>query len=121
MSEHNRVCKTCQTVYKYCPNCYKDRYLPTWMVMFHEENCKNIFKILCDDYYKHISREKSIELLSHCNLENLESFEEDIKRQITDILSEERSETEKKSAKEEIAENNIDLIKKPTGKRRRKK
>lgn len=86
VANNNRKCKVCGEAYEYCPSCYKDRGRETWHIMFHEENCRNIFQICIDDFLEKTTREQTIELLSSCDLTQLENFAEDLKSQIKDIL-----------------------------------
>ena len=41
-----RTCLLCQAQYKYCPYCAEDADKPKWMLLFHDENCANIFDAL---------------------------------------------------------------------------
>lgn len=85
--KNNRKCFCCGTEYNYCPTCEEQRDLETWHIMFDNENCKKIFQICSDDFLKHTTREETISLLENCDLSNLESFNQDIKEQIKDILA----------------------------------
>jgi len=64
----NRSCFCCGTEYYYCPTCEEQRDLETWHIMFDEENCKNIFKILTDDFLKYTTKLETIALLENCDL-----------------------------------------------------
>lgn len=78
----NRTCAICGKAYRYCPSCYEDRHLENWHIMFHDENCKNIFHILTDNYFSHISDTAAAEKLGKCDLSGLESFCPAIKKNI---------------------------------------
>lgn len=67
MAVLNRTCKACGKKYRYCPSCLEDAYKPTWMTMFHDENCKKIFKILVDNFSGYITNDETKELLNECD------------------------------------------------------
>lgn len=87
MAKLNRVCFTCGKKHSYCPTCYDDSHLESWHIMFDNENCKAIFEIVNKSFYGHITEEASIIQLEKCNLNDLETFNEDIKNDIKNILS----------------------------------
>lgn len=89
MAKLNRVCCTCGQKYSYCTDCYEDRYLETWHIMFHDENCKKIFNIINKHFYKHITTEEAIKMLKACDLSNLSDLNDDIQRDIKNIMSQE--------------------------------
>lgn len=71
--------------------------------MFDNENCKTIFEVLNKHFYKHISTDDAIKELEKCNLDNIESFNENIKNDINNILSKKTSRVEPKvKAKAEV-------------------
>jgi len=88
MSERvNRNCFCCGIGYYYCPTCEDNRDLETWHIMFHEENCKKIFKICTDDFLKYTTRQETIELLNGCDLSHIDNLNKDIIDQINEILA----------------------------------
>lgn len=90
MAKLNRVCCTCGHKYSYCTDCYEDRYLETWHIMFHDENCKKIFNIINKHFYKHITTEEAIKMLKACDLSNLSDLNDDIQRDIKNIMSQDK-------------------------------
>lgn len=78
---------TCGTKYSYCPSCFEDRNKPTWMVMWHDENCKNIFNILNENYYGHLSTKKAILQLEACDLSRQEHLLPEIQKDIAALLA----------------------------------
>lgn len=96
MAKDNRICFTCGKKHAYCPTCYDDRNLESWHIMFDNENCKNIFEIINKHFYKHISTEEAIGQLEKCDLNNINTFNEDIVKGINDILSQKQKSIEKK-------------------------
>lgn len=87
MAKLNRVCFTCGKRHSYCPDCYDDKHLESWHIMFHDDNCKNIFDIINRHFYKHIATDEAINMLKTCDLSEIEIFNEDIKNSIKEILS----------------------------------
>lgn len=68
MARLNRTCFTCGCKYSYCPSCPEDSDKPAWMAMFHDENCKDIFNVINENFYGHISDEDAIQTLNRCDL-----------------------------------------------------
>jgi predicted nucleic-acid-binding Zn-ribbon protein len=85
MAQSNRTCFTCGSKYGYCPDCYEDRNLEAWHIMFHNENCKNVFDILNKHFYNHITTEEAIKQLNSCDL--TVKFNDDIRKEIDNILT----------------------------------
>ena len=92
----NRICKTCGVKYFYCSNCDKTLQSPQWMLMWHEENCKNVFEIVSAYVQKQIDKVTAKERLSHCNLKNLYSYKENIRKYVEEILEEDKKVVEEK-------------------------
>jgi len=84
MAQSNRICFTCGKKYGYCPDCYEDRFLETWHIMFHDNNCKNVFDIINKHFYNHITTDEAISQLEICDLSG--KFNEDIQKEIDNIL-----------------------------------
>lgn len=84
----NRVCKTCGKKYFYCSNCHVKN--PQWMLMWHEENCKNVFEIVSAFVQGQISKNTAKQRLQKCDLTHLYTFKENIRNYVEDILEEER-------------------------------
>ena len=102
MAKLNRVCFTCGKKHSYCPDCYEDRHLETWHIMFHDKNCKNIYDIINSHFYKHLTTEKAINELEKCDLTNIESFNEDMKKDIKYILAQKKIEINIKPTEEPV-------------------
>lgn len=88
MSKINHYCYTCGTGYYYCSTCSKahSEGYETWHIMFHDNNCRQIFDILQKHYIKEYSDTEAYRLLSECDLSQLENFKPQIKQQIQGIL-----------------------------------
>lgn len=81
-----KKCKVCGTSYEYCPSCSRDALKPNWMLMFHNENCKNIFETLQKHFIGEYSDEKANEVLSKLNLSVKDKMDEEMKKQLQYIL-----------------------------------
>ena len=92
MAKLNRVCFTCGKKHSYCPTCYGDMSLETWHIMFDNDNCKTIFNIINQHFYKHITIDEAISQLEKCDLRELDTFNEDIKKEVSDILTQKKVE-----------------------------
>ena len=78
MEKGDRKCIICCKEYKFCGHCSdQDRKHETWRYNYCSEQCRNIFHILSLNAKK---------MLSQNDLSNLESFREDFKKQIQDIM-----------------------------------
>lgn len=101
MKKTNRTCIVCGERYYYCPSC-QDDMRPTWHVLFHEENCKNIFNILENHFLEKISTESAYEQLNKCDLSKIDNFREDIKNQATDIIKKAKEKIKRKRTTKKV-------------------
>lgn len=83
--KNNKTCYTCGKVYTYCPSCSEFSHLPKWMNMWHDENCMNIWNIVCDHETKLISTAEAASRLAECNL-SIEIKNDTLKKQIDNIM-----------------------------------
>lgn len=104
MEKYTRICKTCGKAYKYCNRCGEFRDLPTWMIMFHDENCKKIWFAAVDYYSKGKSKDEIKANLLKCDLSNKESFIDKIKFVIDTLFT--KSDIESDNTKEVASEEN---------------
>ena len=100
MAKKNRECATCGAQYSYCPNC--NRKEPAWMSEFHEENCKNIFRICTSFNVKVMSKHEAQHALKACDLSNKENFKPIIKRDLENIFKENEEPKIKRGKRVEI-------------------
>lgn len=64
---NNRVCLVCGKAYEYCGSC-NGKKLPTWMNLFHDENCRQIFHAVSDYSQNVITKDDGRDKLSGCDL-----------------------------------------------------
>ena len=81
-----RTCAVCGTTYSYCPTCERDRFKPSWYMTFHDENCREIWRVLSSYGCELISAEECAKQLEACDLSKKNSFAPAIKDQIEKIL-----------------------------------
>ena len=83
----NRTCIVCGHKYSYCPSCAEDSNKPTWMTIFHDENCKNIFKATSDYLQNAMSKEDAKDILDKCDLSNKNSMHRTVIEAIDEIYA----------------------------------
>ena len=98
----NRVCKTCGKKYFYCSNCDKKNNSPEWMLMWHDENCKNIWEIVSSYLQRQITIQEANAKLQKCNLKAVFSYPEKIRNIIEEILAVEKNVATKKKVEEKV-------------------
>lgn len=87
MGRRTRTCYLCGTKYEYCPTCTQDKMKPTWMVEFHNENCKSIFDICTRYNMELMTKEEAKAALKQCDLSNAENFKDYVQRDIANIFA----------------------------------
>lgn len=100
MIKDNKTCIICGTKYSYCPNCSEFSKYPTWMTLFHDENCKELYFITSGYLAGEISAEKAKERYNKCDLTNRKNFNNNVKRVLSELFDEEKE--EKKSVPEDF-------------------
>ena len=103
MGRRTRECYLCGEKYNYCPTCSQDKSKPTWMIEFHEENCKTIFQACTDFNMKFLTKDEVKEVLSKCNLTNKASFRTSVQNTLAAIFAEEKKPDVEKSEKKPVA------------------
>ena len=86
---NNKTCKVCGKRYYYCFNQTCNEKQPSYMALFHNENCKTIFETLNKVYFKQITEKKAIKTLKKCDLSVLENDAADMKirEKVYDLLT----------------------------------
>lgn len=82
-----KKCAVCGTEYKYCNTCPSDLNKPSWMTLFDEENCKDIYNILSAKIANKLTKEEASDKLKQCNLSNLKNFNNKMKERVEEILA----------------------------------
>jgi len=83
MKENNAVCKICGTPYHCCVNCEKNKNnFISYKLFGCSHNCFKIYATITSGE----SKEAQKEILNQLDLTNLETFNEEVKTYIKDIL-----------------------------------
>lgn len=64
---HKRICVVCGKEYEYCPTCGADRQKPSWMMSYHDNNCRMIWKVLSAVGAGQISKDEAAKQLNSLN------------------------------------------------------
>lgn len=75
----NRTCKVCGEKYSYCFNRTCSDNQPSYMALFHDENCKTIFETLNKLYFKQMSTKDAAKVMKNCDLSVLDKDSADVK------------------------------------------
>ena len=84
----NATCDICGKKYKVCNTCKEVKSFAPWRTITDTMDHYKIFLAL-SDYTRTKDKKAAKEDLSHCNLDGLESFNDNIRDTIKDIFSEE--------------------------------
>lgn len=82
-----RICYTCKTSYSYCPKCGDGSEDTPWMFMFHDENCREIYKILQLFSQGVLSSKEALKRIDACDLSHKESFNLDVLKDLEKLLA----------------------------------
>ena len=84
MMKNNKTCIVCGEVYTYCPNCAEFYSYPTWMNIFHDETCKDIFETVSSYKFNEITKDEAKVKLAKLTYSDRE-LPQDIKDTINEI------------------------------------
>ena len=95
-----RKCIVCGTEYEYCNRCSSHATKPTWMALYHDDNCRNIMNIASEYMAGNITKADAKSQLDKCDLTNKKNFKDSVAMAVNEIY------TTKKAAKadEEIVQ-----------------
>lgn len=85
MAGYKKICHLCGKEYKYCSSCRGYYNQPAWKNMFHSENCDTIFNLAVQFVNKKKTVEEAQEILSKCDLTDINNFRQDVIEQINII------------------------------------
>lgn len=87
IKEENSTCIICGKKYHLCIACERSKTnWQQWKVIADTENCYKIYKVLNDYNFNKISKEEARSLLGKLDLKEVDSFKENVKKQIKDIM-----------------------------------
>ena len=80
----NKTCIVCGEKYSYCNSCKEHTIYPTWMNIFHNENCKNVFNTASAYLAGTITKEEAKTRFDACDM----SYKENLKSDIVNAINE---------------------------------
>ncbi|MCD7996366.1 MAG: hypothetical protein LUH21_03935 [Clostridiales bacterium] len=90
MAEYlNAKCSICGKMYHVCNDCNNTASFTPWRKIACSINCYKIFLALNSYTNKHSAKNETKEILSECDLSELNSFEPNIKMAIEEIMRDE--------------------------------
>lgn len=102
MSEYlNATCSICGEKYHLCNDCKNTMDFTPWRRIADSVNCYKIFLVLRDYTNKCATKAETKEKLTSCDLSNLETFQENIKESIKNIMAEEKPKRTKKAVQKQ--------------------
>ena len=91
MKKRVKNCIVCGVEYIYCNNCKEYASKPSWMAIYHDENCRNIMNIATEYMAGNITKGEAKEQLDLCDLKNRKNFKESVARAVDEICSVKKS------------------------------
>ena len=85
--EENATCIVCGKKYHLCIACERSKATwKPWKMIADTENCYEIYKVLNDYNFNKISKEEARNLLEKLDLKNVDTFKENVKSKIKEIM-----------------------------------
>ena len=105
MRKRTRNCVVCGTEYTYCNTCREHASLPSWMALYHDENCRSIMNIATEYMAGNLTKADAKAELDKCDLTNKKNFSESVLKAVNEIYATKKSsKAEGIKVAEEIAE-----------------
>lgn len=105
MRKKTKNCIVCGVEYTYCNNCREHASQPSWMAIYHDENCRKIMNIATEYMAGNMTKADAKSELDCCDLTNKKNFKESVLKAINEIYS------AKKSAKIEVDKDTDGIVK----------
>lgn len=99
-----RKCIVCGEEYEYCNRCSSHTSMPTWMALYHDDNCRSIMNIASEYMAGNLSKADAKSQIDNCDLTNKKNFKESVIRAINEICA------TKKAAKADIAKADEEIV-----------
>lgn len=99
MKIKKRSCIVCGKEYEYCNNCSQHSNLPSWMAIYHDENCRNIMNIATEYMAGNLTKAEAKSQLDGCDLTDRKNFKESVAKALNEILNSKKSEKIEKEPK----------------------
>lgn len=84
---YKRTCLVCQQEYEYCMHCDKFAKLPKWMMLFHDDNCREIFNTMSAYENAEISKDEAKARLNACDFTRKPFYSKTFSKKIDSILN----------------------------------
>lgn len=84
--KNNRKCICCSEEYRYCSRCEEHLIYPTWMSIFHNENCKNIFNTASAYLAGEITKDEAKTRFNACDMSYKKNLKSEIVKAIDEVL-----------------------------------
>ena len=100
-----RKCIVCGKEYEYCNRCSSHANMPTWMALYHDDNCRSIMNIATEYMAGNLTKAEAKSELDGCDLTNKKNFSNSVLKAVNEIYA------TKKTAKGEaskVAEGIVD-------------
>lgn len=106
MRKRTRQCIVCGVEYTYCNSCREHASRPSWMAIYHDDNCRNIMNIATEYMAGNITRADAKSELDKCDLTNKKNFKESVIKAVNEIYATKKaSKVDADKVAEEIVEN----------------
>lgn len=99
-----RKCIVCGKEYEYCNRCSSHANMPTWMALYHDENCRSIMNIATEYMAGNITKSEAKSQIDSCDLTDKKNFKESVVKAIDEICS-----TKKVSKADVVSANKEDV------------
>lgn len=81
----SRKCIVCGKEYEYCNRCNSHANMPTWMALYHDDNCRSIMNIATEYMAGNLTKADAKSQLDDCDLTNRNNFKESVIKAINEI------------------------------------
>ena len=106
MRKGTRKCIVCGVEYTYCNSCREHASRPSWMALYHDDNCRNIMNIATEYMAGNLTKAEAKSELDACDLTNKKNFKESVIKAVNEIYATGKAaKTDAAKVDEEIAEN----------------
>ena len=82
-----RKCIVCGKEYEYCNRCSSHANMPTWMALYHDDNCRSIMNIATEYVAGNITNADARSQLDKCDLTNKKNFKESVLKAVNEIYA----------------------------------
>ena len=99
-----RNCIVCGKEYEYCNRCSSHATMPTWMALYHDDNCRSIMNIATEYMAGNLTKADAKAELDKCDLTNKKNFKESVLRAVNEIYA------TKKTAKADTVKADSEIV-----------